>query len=431
MSKSSLSKLKTNTLLSGTAIYLFSNILNAAIPFALLPILTRYLNPAEYGEIAMFQTLLAGLAAVTGFSVAGACNRKYYDNNLSQQDMRAFIASSLQILLASSGMVFLIMLVFHTHFEAWLGLDKKWILWAVIVSACSIVIQIRLGQWQVRKEAKKYGALQISQSLFNMLLSLLLVVALMQGAAGRIQAQVYAAILFAIIALILLKKDRLLGFFNWRPEYIKEALKFGIPLIPHIGGIFLLTSIDRLVINTELGIADAGIYMVAVQLAGSAALIFDALNKAYVPWLYERLKRDRAEEKKQIVRFTYLWFLLILLGSALAFLIGPWLVVFIAGQEYSKAGEVIGWLFLGQALGGMYLMVTNYIFYSKRTGLLSLATVFSGLLNILLLVVLIRLLGLEGASIAFSVAMAVRFLLTWWVAQKVHPMPWFSFRELC
>jgi len=93
------SKLKNNSLLSGTVIYLLSNILNATIPFALLPILTRYLSPAEYGEIAMFQTLLAGLAAVTGFSVAGACNRKYYDHALNEQDMRAFIASSMQILL--------------------------------------------------------------------------------------------------------------------------------------------------------------------------------------------------------------------------------------------------------------------------------------------------------------------------------------------
>lgn len=426
MIKKNIKKLKGNSLLSGTATYLFSNILNAAIPFALLPILTRYLNPNEYGEIAMFQTLLAGLAAVTGFSVAGACNRKYYDSDITQHEMQAFIASCLQILILSSSIVFLVMLVFHPYFESWLGLDKKWIFGAVIVSACSTIIQIRLGQWQVRKDAKKYGALQISQSLFNMLLSLILVILLLQGASGRISAQICAAVLFAGIAVLLLKKDKLLGFFYWRPDYIKEALKFGVPLIPHIGGIFLLNSVDRLVINTELGIADAGIYMVAVQLAGSIALIFDALNKAYVPWLYERLKRNQTKEMLQIVRFTYLWFFLILIGSGLGFVIGPWMISLIAGQQYVKAGDVIGWLLLGQAFGGMYLMVTNYIFYSKRTGLLSIATIFSGLLNILLLLVLIKILGLQGAAIAFAVAMFIRFLLTWWVAQKVHPMPWFK-----
>ena len=58
-----LAKLKSNTFLAGSAVYLFSNILNAAIPFALLPVLTRYLTPEEYGEVAMFQTLLGALMA--------------------------------------------------------------------------------------------------------------------------------------------------------------------------------------------------------------------------------------------------------------------------------------------------------------------------------------------------------------------------------
>jgi O-antigen/teichoic acid export membrane protein len=81
---------------------------------------------------------------------------------------------------------------------------------------------------------------------------------------------------------------------------------------------------------------------------------------------------------------------------------------------------------LGQAFSGMYLMVTNYIFYSKKTGLLSLVTISSGLLNVVFLVVLIKLLGITGAAMAFTLAMALRFLLTWWVAQKRHPMPWFN-----
>jgi hypothetical protein len=51
---------------SGSAIYLVSNICNAAIPFLLLPILTRWLGTTAYGQVAMFQTLLGALAAVVG-----------------------------------------------------------------------------------------------------------------------------------------------------------------------------------------------------------------------------------------------------------------------------------------------------------------------------------------------------------------------------
>lgn len=110
----------------------------------------------------------------------------------------------------------------------------------------------------------------------------------------------------------------------------------------------------------------------------------------------------------------------------MAFVIGPWLVTLVTVPKYAKAGEIIGWLALGHAFSGMYFMLMHYVFYSKRTGLLSVTTITSGLINIVLLLVLIRHLGLEGAAIAYSIAMAIRFFFTWWVAQRRHPMPWFS-----
>lgn len=423
-----LGKLKGNTLLAGSTVYLVSNILNALIPFALLPILTRYLSPEEYGQVAMFQTLLGALIAFIGLSMAGAAGRKFYDGDLGKDDLAEFIGACLQILLITSFISLTVLAVFSDQFSEWLGLDTKWILLAVLVTAANVIIQLRLGQWQVRKQAVKYGALQISRSLLDFVLSLGLVVVLLKGAEGRISAQIVAAAIFALVALWLLKQGNLLRFFSWRPDYLGEALRFGVPLIPHVGGAFLLVSVDRFVINSELGLAQTGIYMVAVQFAAALALIFDAINKAYVPWLFERLKRDQENEKLQIVRYTYGWYVLILCGAALAFVVGPWLVTVVAGEEYARAGDVIGWLALGQVFGGMYLMVTNYIFYSKRTGLLSLVTITSGLINVALLFFLVSRFGLEGAAYSFSIAMAIRFLLTWLVAQKRHPMPWFNLR---
>ena len=419
-----LKRLRNSSLFSSSAVYLLSNILAAAIPFMLLPVLTRYLSPAEYGEVAMFLTLISGLAAFTGMSVHGAAGRKFYDDDLAEHGLKDFIGSCLQILLASSLAVLAITWLFQDQLSEWLGLQPRWILWAVIASAASFAFQLRMGQWQVRKQASKYGITQVAQALLNILLSILLVVVFLQGSDGRISAYIISSIIFAFIAVFLLHRDNLLAF-GWHPNHIKEALSFGAPLIPHIAGMFLLGAVDRLVINEQLGLAQVGIYMVAVQLASVMGIIFDAINNAYVPWLFERLVRDQADEKKQIVRLTYAYFSISLLIAGLAFLVGPYVVTLIAGERYAQAGTVIGWLALGQAFSGMYLMVTNYIFYSKRTGLLSLVTISSGLLNVIFLVVLIRLLGLTGAAMAFAISMALRFLLTWWVAHKRHPMPWF------
>ncbi|HEY8033019.1 MAG TPA: oligosaccharide flippase family protein [Methylocella sp.] len=421
--------MRKNSLLSGSATYLVSNILNAAVPLALLPILTRYLTREQYGEVAMFQALLAVLGAVTGLSATGAAGRKYYDADLSQEELKFFIGSCFQILLVSGILVFVVLAAFQGSLSQWIGLHSRWILPAFATAAASFAIQIRMGQWQVSKNALSYALLQVMQSVTNALLSLILVVFFLQAESGRIWAQVVTSLVFACIALLSLHKDKLLGF-AWRPRHLEEALKFGLPLIPHTLGVLVLSLFDRFMINTELGLAEVGIYMVAVQLASAMGLLFDAINKAFVPWLFEHLKRDQLDEKQKIVRLTYCYFLIALLVAGMAFLVGPFAVRLIAGDRYAAAGEAIGWLALGQAFVGMYLMVTNYIFYSKKTGLLALVTASSGLLNMVALLLLINHFGLVGAAMASALAMAARFLLTWWVAQKSHPMPWLSLNAL-
>ena len=425
-----LKKLKGNSLVVGSAVYAVSNILNALIPFALLPLLTRYLSPEEYGEVAMFQTILGGVAAFVGLSMAGAAGRKFFDGNLGKDDLAEFIGACLQILMFTSLVCLAVFGLFSDQFMEWLGLEKSFIFLAVFVSAANMIVQLRLVQWQVRKQAVEYGALQIARSLLNVLLSIVFVVVLVKGSDGRISAQICTAAVFTVISLWLLKREDLLRFFRWRPSFIREVLGFGVPLIPHVGGFFLLTSIDRLVINAELGLAQAGIYMVAVQIAAALAMIFDAVNKAYVPWLFERLKRGQESESRKIVLLTYGWFALLLCGAWLAFIIGPSLVTFVVGEQYAIAADVIGWLVLGQVFSGMYLMVTNYIFYSKRTGLLSLVTIVSGLINVILLLFLIESFGQEGAAYSFCIANGARFLFSWYVAQKRHKMPWFQFKTL-
>ena len=80
-------RIKGGSFLGGAGIYLFSNILNAVVPFILLPILTRYLTPEEYGEVAIFQTLLGLLGAFVGMTFVGAANRKFYDSNLEKSEL--------------------------------------------------------------------------------------------------------------------------------------------------------------------------------------------------------------------------------------------------------------------------------------------------------------------------------------------------------
>lgn len=410
-------------LLSGSATYLLSNLVTAAVPFALLPVLTRYMQPAEYGEVAMFQTLTAAMSAFVGLNVAGAAARKFFDS-LQADEERQYLAACLQILVVTSLIALAVLLAFRHPLQKALGLAASWILLAVPMSAMSMMMQLRLTQWQVRKQSWSYAALQVFQSVINAGLSLLFVATFALGAAGRMSAQLAAMTLTCVVSILTLRRDGLLGFFSWRPAYVREVLHFGVPLIPHVTGIFLIAAVDRFVVNAQLGPAVAGIYMVAVQLGAAVGLLFDAFNNAYVPWLFERLKRNTADENRRVVRSTYAWLGTILLIGAVAFVVGPPLVRLVAGSRYAAASEIIGWIALGHCCGGMYVMFANYMFYAKRTAVLSMTTVTCGLVNVMLLVWLTRDYGVAGAAMSFTGAMAVRFALTWAAAQRCHPMPW-------
>lgn len=411
-------------LVSGMIVYLVANILNAAIPFLLLPILTRVLTQEEYGIVAMFATWCGLLGGFIGISLRGASVRKYYDQGLTQKQLGEYIGACIQILLLSSLLVFAITFAFSGSLFSLLGIEENWLFLGVVTTLCVIIFQILLGQWQARKKAVIYGSFQISNSLLDLLLSLVFVLVLLWGAEGRVLGQAYTAIGFAFVAIFFLKKNKWLYFFRWKPDFIKEALSFSIPLVPAVVAGFLLVSIDRIIINKELGLVEVGIYMVAAQFGAGITIVFDAMNKAFIPWLYERLKRNDEKEKRQIVRFTYAWYGLICCGITLAFLIGPEMIAFIAGEDYRLAGELFGWIAMGQGFKGMYLMQTNYIFYSKKTGVLSTITMVCSVLNIMLMITLIKEYGLFGVGYAFAFSMFIYFILTWYAANKSYAMPW-------
>ncbi|WP_421278802.1 lipopolysaccharide biosynthesis protein [Aeromonas veronii] len=406
-----------------SSVYLISNILNAIVPFVLLPVLTFYLSPDEYGQIAMFQTLVTGLAALTGLNTVGAANRKFYDKN-NAASLAIFNGACVYILLFSSLILWFICFWKSKEISSWLNIPIAWIYFSVVISSANYLIQFRLGQWQIREKAISFGLMQVSQSVLVLILSLFLIVGLQLGTSGRIHALLATSVIYAVFSLFLLYRDKLCSMFPLRISDVKEAVSFGVPLIPHVVGIFFLSSIDRFLINEKLGVAEAGIYMLAVQLSLGIAVIFDAINKALIPWLFRALTLNDPNQLRLLIRFTYAFFIIVLGAGVASFIVGPWVVSLVASDKYLRASEVIGWLCLGQGFGGMYLMVTNYIFYAKKTAQLSMITISTGLINILLLLYLIEERGIVGVAIAFSISMFIRFIATWWLASRVSSISW-------
>ncbi|EGR3365044.1 polysaccharide biosynthesis protein [Vibrio parahaemolyticus] len=415
------------SVLRNSSIYLLSNILNAAVPFMLLPVLTRTLTQSEYGQVAMFQVLLTALGTIVGLNSVAAVSRKYYDKNLNSIEYGYYVSSAFHILFVSLIVFFAFACFFDSYLSELLGIDKLWLFLAVIWSALKFIVQLRLSQYQIRQNAMPYGLVQVGLTTSNLALALLLVVIFDMGAQGSVIAIMLSITFVSLIAFKLLTKDRVLycrDIFTIKKEKIRELVEFGVPLIPHTVGVFMLGTFDRVVINDKMGASSAGIYMVAVQLSMGLTIVFDSINKAFVPWLFQTLKNENDEIKESLVKATYFFYLILLLIIVVAYFIAPHVVVFVAGDNYKESGSIIVMLIIGQCFGGMYLSVTNYVFYVKKTGMLSIITISSGILNLILLYILVPDFGLQGAAVSFAFSKFIQFLVTWYLSNRCVKMPW-------
>jgi len=416
-----ISRVIGSSLFKSAGVYTVTNVLNKALPFLMIPILTRYLTPAEYGTVAMVTVLIGFIGPFTGLSISGGIHRRFYERD--NMDFPAYVANGLFILMASTITVAMLMTVFGSQVSKISQVPAGWLWAVVVVSACQFLISIYLVLLQGQVKPLSYGSFQILQTALNVGVSLYLVIGMGMGWRGSVLGQVTAFVIFACIAFVSLLRNGWLRF-RIEPAYIKQALKFGVPLIPHAFSGFLMSMTDRIFITNMVGIADTGIYSVGNQVGMIIGLLAASFNTAYVPWLFQRLNRNDEGMKRKIVHLTYYYYAVILAGALVLALGAPLFMRLFVGASFAGATAYIVWFALANAFNGMYLMVTNYIFYTEKTHLLATVTFATAALSIPLTYLMIRHFGAIGAAQAATVTFFLKFVATWYMSARVYRMPW-------
>lgn len=410
-----------SSLFQSAGIYTLTRAINSAIPFFLMPVLTRYLTPTDYGIVAMFGVLLSFVAPFTGLSIHGAIARQYYD--CDEVHMPLYVSNCLLILLSSTLIAGVIFYLLAEPISRIASFPMQWMWAVIIVSAAQFINQINLTLWQVQVKPIPYGIYQIAQTIVNLGFTLWFVIRLGMDWQGRIQAQVIAFGAFAVFGLFLLYHNGWIRF-KVDKDYIKNALTFGVPLIPHALSGTIKTMVDRVMITSMVSVASTGLYSVGFQIGMIIGILEDSFNRAYVPWLYERLKRNQYSEKIMIVKLTYAYFVVIICLALALGATAPWFLSFFVGPQFAGSGQFVLWIAVGFAFDGMYKMVVNYIFYMRKTYILSWITFSTAILGTIINYFAIKYLGAIGAAYTFAIINFITFILVWFFSSKVYRMPW-------
>lgn len=413
-------------LFKSSSVYTIASFSNAVIPFLLLPFLTTYLSPADYGIITMFITVQAFLYPILGVNLEGAVARKFYSKDTV---LREYIGNCLLIFIITTILSSSLFYAFSNIIENYTKIPRNWILIIPIVCAGQFLCNLLLTLWQVREKPLKYASFQISQSLFNALLTILFILALSYTWTGRILAIFFATTIFALISIFIFWKKQDIKFV-YNLSYIKHALKYGGGLIPHaIGGMLILMT-NRLFLTKMVSIEDSGMYGVAAQISSVIAFLTFSFNNAYVPWLFKKLSGNKEGDKLKVVKLTYIYFAIILIVGLAYYLVQPIIFKLFVGAQFLPALQYCFWITLGYVFQGMYFMVTNYINYIEKTHIQAMITISVGIFNFPLNYFCIKIFGAIGAAISFAIIFCLFFIFTWLLSAKVYKMPWLKIQRI-
>ena len=402
-------------------IYTISNILTSAIPFLLLPFLTNYLKPNDYAIVDLFLAASQFAIALIGLNTFSALSRFYFDSD--KNNFKSYVGNSVIILAISAVIILFSIIIFDTELEKILKIPKDW-LWVIVVYAIgSNIVSTQLVIWQVKYKSINYGAFRVLRTLTDISLSIFFIMFLKFNWEGRILGQTISIIFFALIAIFFLIKDENINI-HIDITKIKDLLNFGAPLILHVLGAVIITYSDRVFIANYISLESAGMYSVGYQIGMIVYIIQNSFNQAWVPWFFERLKINKEIEKIKIIRFTYLYFILVFLFALFISYLAPFIYQIFISDAYINGLEIVIWITVGFAFNGMYKMVGNYIFFVKKTYIISIITIFTAVINIGLNYYMVNKLGAVGVAQATAISFLIQFILTWIVASRIYKMPW-------
>lgn len=422
---SGLISLKRNKLVVDGGIYVFFNVLNRALPFLLLPILTSYIDPFGFGIISIVALIVTICTPVLGLCSSTVLFQRYF--TLSRRDVSQFVNDSLKLTIFYTSIVMAMAFGFSNSIKGLTGLDLIWLELGLLSACMGMIVTVTTTLFLIRKQARNYGLFQLTSVLVNLGLTLLLVVLLDLSWQGRIYAVTASACLAALLAVYINTRygDFRLRDFS-RISQMKSIIRLGSALVPSAIGGFMILMIDRLMLTALTTLETLGIYAIGVMVAQMTDVVLSAFSRTVQPYLYENGARKSASKDIQTTRMLYGFVVFSFFVAGSVTVSSPYIFQIMINERYHLALGIVGWLSLSSAffnIGGLFLNLILIAEKNSVTGYISGVCVIVGCM---VSYFLISAHGLTGAAIANAITGLLFMLLMLFFATKYKSLPWFS-----
>jgi O-antigen/teichoic acid export membrane protein len=400
------------------AAYTAASILSKLIAVALLPLYTRYLTPADYGAAEVLFAAVVSASIVVRLGLIEAVLRYYYRED-EQPDRIVGVTFSGLFWFATIGA--LVALPFAAPLSEALLDHRAPGLMRIAIGGLWVatLFEYLLTLYRLDERARAYFLTTIANVLGTIGLTVVLVVGAGEGARGLLLGSYLVGAVF-VLGMIFEQRRRLTLLLDL--PLLRRLLRFGLPTMPAEVSLYLLNFVDRLIIVRSAGLAEAGLYSLAVKFAQAVNVLVRGFQLAWPPLAYSIRDDDEA-------RRTYATVITLFLAACSWLVVGLWLLArwllrFFAASKFFDAYEVVGLIAAAVTLYSLYMVMVVILGRTGRTEYNFPAAIAALVSNVALNLLLVPSLGIVGAGLALVASYLVVIALMYWFTQRLFPVPY-------
>ena len=381
-------KVNTKILLRSGLWYTLSSFLTRAMVFITMPLFTRILTKEQYGDFSVYTNWQASLLIVCGLEAYSTINRARFD--FEGKELDSYISSVLVLSSLFTGIVFGLYRIFPNMFDRLFLIDRRYMMIMFAYLFTYPAFAMFHTKQRIEYKYKLSTTIAFVALLLSYILSVFLTFSLESDRLfGRIVGQFSLYIIIgASFYLYFLFRSHLITIKAW-----KYALRLGLPMVFAYLGSQILLSSDNIVVKHMCSSEEVSYLAIVHSCSHIILLLVQSMNTAWAPWLFDMLKLERMNEIKKTYA-VYLW--LTIVGTIGVVLLGPELILVLAGRTYFKSLDMLPAYILCGVFTVLTSQFSNLETYHKKPEYSAIFTAIAAVLNVILNIVCVKIWGYEA-----------------------------------
>lgn len=409
-------KLLNNKILTASVWNFLGTFLLKAIAFIAVPILTRIMEPSDYGIVSTYATYISFLGIIIGFSLntASINARIDFPNRYNEYNSSVIKASTV---------VFVVELLFaniiYYYIAEVLVITRFYLNIIFVIAYAEYVANTYYKINTVDYKFKNNLRISVTNAISSIVLSIVFISTMQNDITARLLGQGLFVVIAGCFIYYIIALKRANSFII---SDVKYALKIALPNIFHQASNMIMSQSDRVFILNLCGSVSVAKYSVVYNFGLIMQMVWNAINDVWVPWLYRVLHDNKIEV---IINLSKVYLYLFTFIASIAMLIVPDCMIIFAPAIYNDAKSIIPAVILATYFIFLYSFFANIEIYNKKNKYMAIATTVTALTNIIGNAIFIPIYGYEAAAYttlgSYIILMIMHyFFLTFLIKRNVY-----------